>query len=327
MPLASSIWRLCAALLLVAACGGCPTSTAPSVPATTPGSAAAPLSLVVVGDAPLGEAIARAWQSETEENLDVKNVSLEDLAKASRLPADVVVFPSGQVGQLVERELIRPLDAEGLAKAGFNRPDVFDQVRLREMVWGNQTVAVPLGSPRLLVVYRRDVFEELSLAPPQTWKEYQSIADRLAEGGKEDRAVIEPLADGWAGQMLLARAAAYLTHRDQVSPLFDYQTLAPLITSPPIVRALEELVAAHKGQSAARRLTPADAWAEIHSGQAAMAITWPVPAPENTPAPAGPLSFGMLPGGSDVYNVSRSRWDRREDGDETHVPVFPIAGR
>lgn len=318
--------RLCAALILVAACVGCPTPSTPPVPTAKPGVKTAGLTLLVVDDAPLGEAIAREWQSAYEAELDVQAVSLAELAKASRLPGDVIVFPSGQVGRLVQRELIALLDEEALAKGAFNRPDIFDQVRLREMVWGNKTVAVPLGSPRLVLVYRPDIFEELSLAPPQTWKEYQAIADRLAADGKEDRAVIEPLADGWAGQMLLARAAAYLTHRDHVSPLFDYQTLDPLITSAPYVRTLEELVASRKGQPDQPRLTPAEAWTEIRGGKAAMAITWAMPMSEKLTSTA-PLAFGVLPGGSDVYNFSRARWDQRESGEEIHVPIFPISGR
>jgi multiple sugar transport system substrate-binding protein len=286
-----------------------------------------PLKLLVVDDAALGQAIKREWQSRTEKDLDVRNVTLAELSQASRLPGDVVVFPSGQIGQLVERELIGPLDEEALEKGEFNRRDIFDQVRLREMVWANRTLAVPLGSPRLVLVYRRDIFEELSLAPPQTWKEYQSVVNRLAADGQGDRTVIEPLADGWAGQMLLARAAAYVTHRDQVSPLFDYLTFEPLIQTAPYVRALEELIAARKGSSGENRLTPAEAWSEIRSGKAAMAICWAPPAVEKSPTSAAPLAFHLLPGGSDVYNFSRNRWDERESSDERHVPLLAISGR
>ena len=286
-----------------------------------------PLKLLVVDDLPLGQAIKREWQSRTEKDLDVQNVTLADLSQASRLPGDVVVFPSGQIGQLVERELIGPLDEAALEAGDFNRRDIFDQVRLREMVWGSRIVAVPLGSPRLVLVYRRNIFEELSLVPPQTWEEYQAVVDRLTADGKADRTAIEPLAEGWAGQMLLARAAAYVTHRDQVSPLFDYLTLEPLIQSEPYVRALEELIAARKGGARENRLTPVETWSEIRSGKAAMAICWAPPAVEKVPTSAASLAFHLLPGGSDVYNFSRSRWDERESSDERHVPLLAISGR
>ena len=57
---------------------------------------------------------------------------------------------------------------------------------------------------------------------------------------------IEPLAPGWAGLVLLARAAPYAKHRDNYSALFDIETMEPLVAGPPFVQALEELVAAAK---------------------------------------------------------------------------------
>ena len=74
-------------------------------------------------------------------------VSRADVSRASRLPGDVIVFPAGQIGQLVERDLVRLLDDATLEDDKFDRRDIFDQVRLREMVWGQKAVAVPLGSP------------------------------------------------------------------------------------------------------------------------------------------------------------------------------------
>ncbi|MGW8258068.1 MAG: hypothetical protein ACWGMZ_11320, partial [Thermoguttaceae bacterium] len=53
----------------------------------------------------------------------------------------------------------------------------------------------------------------------------------------------------WAGQVLLARAAPYLKHRDNYSSLFRIDTMAPLIDSEPMIRALKELVAASKHAS------------------------------------------------------------------------------
>jgi ABC-type glycerol-3-phosphate transport system substrate-binding protein len=300
-------------------------------------------------DAPLGDAIARAWHAVSEKELNVQGVTQAELSQASRLPADVVVFPAGELGTLVERDLVQQLNEKTLEDMGFDRRDIFDQVRLREIVWGNKLVAVPLGSPRLLLVYRRDLFDKLALAPPQTWKDYQAVVERLAaEGklaseGKAEHAVIEPLADGWAGQMLLARAAAYVSHRDQVSSLFDYQTFDPLIGSAPYVRALEELVAANKERSTDQPATPETAWAAIRGGQAALAITWAHAAAQSAASPSAqqdgakpaeppppsqvPLAFAQLPGASEVYTFSRQKWSDRGTGEEIHVPLLAVSGR
>ena len=47
------------------------------------------------------------------------------------------------------------------------------------MKWGNRTVAVPLGSPQLLLAYRIDIFERLGLTPPVDWAEYQQAIKEL----------------------------------------------------------------------------------------------------------------------------------------------------
>jgi ABC-type glycerol-3-phosphate transport system substrate-binding protein len=333
MPIRANLALLTAALIFAV---GCPApSPGPSVPTTANSPAdQRPLKLLVVDDAPLGEAIAREWKSRTEGTIDVEHVKLAGVLSASRLPGDAIVFPAGYVGDLVERELIVPLDDQALASDKFERREIFDQVRLRDISWGNRTVAVPLGSPQLLLVYRRDLFDKLGLAPPQTWAEYQTILDRLAaepaEGESKLAAAIEPLADGWAGNLFLARAAAYVAHRDQVSPLFHYTTLEPLIATAPYVRALEELVAAQKHSPPAEPRTPQQALADLCSGRAAMAIAWPnPPAKTATETNAGdlPLGFALLPGAAEVYNFQAQRWEQRGADEERHVPLLGIAGR
>ena len=140
------IFTGCASILFA----GCPKTGSTITPSSGPASAATqPLKLLVVDDPPLGEAVHREWKGRTEEELTVVNVGLAELSAASRLPGDAVIFPSGLVGQLAERGLISPLDASALEEPDFNHRDVFDQIRLREMKWGNRTVAAPLGSPQL----------------------------------------------------------------------------------------------------------------------------------------------------------------------------------
>jgi ABC-type glycerol-3-phosphate transport system substrate-binding protein len=333
----SRYWLCSLAALLVALAAGCPTpSPGPASPAAAnPPAAAARLKLLVVDDAPLGDAIAREWKSRTEGTLDVQHVKLNEVLSASRLPGDVVIFPVGHLGHLVERELIVPLDDQALADADFDRRDIFDQIRLRDMAWGNRTVAVPLGSPQLLLAYRRDVFEKLAIEPPRTWEEYARVVERLAaeaqEGERPLAPTIEPLADGWAGNLLLARAASYVTHRDQVSPLFHLTTLEPLLTTPPYVKALEELVAARGGAAAEQQFTPADALEELSAGRAAMALTWAAPQRGAESGASKPselsLAFAPLPGSAEVFNFATKTWEPRSAGEELHVPLLGVSGR
>jgi ABC-type glycerol-3-phosphate transport system substrate-binding protein len=328
-------------LAILAFAAGCPDRTpspaAPTSPAAKTGTM--PLQVLVVDDQPLGVAIARQWKSRTEGALDIRPITREELLSASRLPGDVVVFPAGYVGHLVERELIVPLDDQPLAGSEFDRRDIFDQVRLRDIAWGNRTVAVPLGSPQLLLAYRPDVLEAHGIAPPSTWGEYQQAIDKLTSSESKNRlpelAAIEPTADGWAGQSLLARAAAYVTHRDQVSPLFNYATLDPLLTAKPYERALAELVAAHQGTVAHegtvadREFTPEQAFQELEAGRAAMAITWAPPTPTRQAAEPGkiPIAFRPLPGANEVFNFARKSWEPRGETEDRHVPLLATTGR
>ena len=90
---------------------------------------------------------------------------------------------------------------------------------------------------------------------------------------------IEPLAPGWAGLVLLARAAPYAKHRDNYSTLFNIDTMEPLVAGPPFVQALEELVAAAKfGPPDPFRYDPAAARAAFWKGQCGMTLTWPTAA-------------------------------------------------
>jgi ABC-type glycerol-3-phosphate transport system substrate-binding protein len=338
MPASS---RACGAVCFILLLGlaGCPSPPQPVSPADVDTT---PLRLLVVDDPALGQAIAREWQARTEKTLEVMDVAVNDLAKASRLPGDVIVFPSGLLGLLVERRLIVPLDEEPLAQPEFDRRDIFDQIRLREMTWGNRTVAVPLGSPQLLLAYRADIFAELAIAPPSDWTDYQAVlvklADRAALGDlapPEDqpwRATVEPLADGWAGQLLLARAAAYAAHRDQISPLFRFDSGEPLIGQPPYSRALRELAAAARaGDFGDTRLAPDEAVAELRAGRAAMALGWLAPDPAAVAVPGatskGEIKFALLPGAKLSFNYATKRWDKVESDQPIRVPTLALAGR
>jgi multiple sugar transport system substrate-binding protein len=319
-------------------CTGCPSK--PATPtADTAKTKPGPLVVLVADDPPLAEAIAREWRGRTEEELTVRPITLVELTGAGRLPGDAVIFPSGYLGQLAERSLIVPLENEPLEDSEFNYRDIFDLVRLREMRWAGRTWAAPLGSPQLLLCYRADVFEKLGLSPPADWLQYEQAVERLSdrqaigelapEGDQPWQPAIEPLAEGWAGQLLLARAAAYAMHRDQVSPLFRLGTLEPLIDQPPYVRALEELVAAVKAGGSAQRKSPSEAFTALISGHCAMALTWPTASLRTEPSPArtSKLAFAPLPVSKQAYRLSTGAWEQRGVEDTGPVPLLAASGR
>jgi len=272
---------------------GCPTDdSAPTdrVAGQLPEGVA--LSVVVVDDPPLATAIERLsgeWKGLTDSDLRVRRMSSAELAAAETLDADALIGPSCQVGEVASRAELVPVPDRLLDDKERVWPGIFSLLRVREAVWGKQTVGVPFGSPVLVVYYRADLLEELGREPPQTWAEYRELAalfsDRknLGEAAPPDDApwqgAIEPLGPGWAAIVLLARAAPYVSHRENYSTVFRIDDMEPLIDGPPFVRALEELVAtASPGAPEQLTYDPAAVRAAFWEGRCAMALTWPTAA-------------------------------------------------
>jgi ABC-type glycerol-3-phosphate transport system substrate-binding protein len=328
------------------------------------------LRLLVVDDPALAQQIGRVkgeWKARFGPELEIREDSSGAIASVKAMSADGIVYPPSDLGFLAERRLIRPLEADWINRPELHKSDLFDPGGLAKCKWGEQTFAVPFGSPVFVVMYRRDLFERYHLQPPRDWAEYERVIEMLREHIKDppgfEAADIEPLAAGWAGRALLARAAAYAKHRDYYATLFDKETMVPLIDAPPFVRALDELVAAtNDNSSVSLAVTPADARDAVLTGRAAMAITWPTAAKESSANRDGKsgrqsksdqlsIGFAELPGASQCYNPKSKSWERvqasedeastrKEDGKSgdgsartgpslarQNVPLLSISGR
>ncbi len=311
------------------------------------------LRLAVVDDPALAAAVGRVqgeWNAQTGAELQVQEITEKELNEAESLPADAVICPSHLLGVLAERGLVTPVPKTILRGAQWG--GIFELLRLREAAWGTEIMAVPFGSPVLCCYYRADLLEKLNRRPPRDWNEYQQLAKLLASNsplplgeGQGVRAwcgTIEPLAPGWAGLTLLARAAPYAKHRENFSTLFNVETMEPLVAGPPFVQALEELVAAAKlGPADPFAYDPAAARAAFWKGECGMALSWPTASEKGRGAmgegreESGEarqendirVGFVELPGSRRVYNLSGYAWDRRADDESTQVPLLPVAGR
>jgi len=358
------------ALLLMVA--GCPhnkqgeeTADAPQRPL-----AGVKLRLCVVGDPAIAAACERLegeWDVQTGSELDLEAMTVEQFDKVESIEADAVICPTALVGPLARRDRIVPLP-EKLKESGGEWAGMFELPKVYEAAWAGRVVAVPFGSPVLVCYYRADLFEKLQRKPPATWADYQRLAEQLADRSALGEAApaagapwfgtIEPLGPGWAGLVLLARAAPYAKHRDYYSALFDTETMEPLVAGPAMVRALEELAAAAKlGPPEALDYRLADVRAAFWKGQCGMALCWPtagdcpdfrgarregdrpdsrgarrengtVPLGHASPA-ASPVAVGFaeLPGSKEAYHIGDKAWENRPDAAEGRVPLVGAAGR
>lgn len=286
-----------------------------------------PLRILVLDDAELSSILQREWRAGSEHPVEVTELSTNDLLDQldggkQRLETDVVIFPSALLGQLAEQKLLRPLTAEVLDAAEYQRSDVFDLIRRRETKWNQRPFAVPFGSPTLVLLSRPDVVSE----PPSTWTELNETV-RALEASIPDGMVplAQPMADGWASRNLLMRAACYLYDSSRVSSVFDYATMQPRVASPPFETALDELAKSFPGGSPTD-LTPATSLDAFLQGRAAMAITW-LSASSTAHDLDFPVEVTPLPGSSRRYSPSDKAWKDLPIGETVRVTVLGTAGR
>jgi len=332
----------CCLLLLLAGCSG-PQSNGNGTSGGTP-LADVKLRLLVVGDPELAAAVGQLrgeWNAQTGSELQVESITEVQLGQGDPLAADALVCPSWQLGPLAEQGLLAPIPASLLQANAGDWSDVFELLRRSEATWVGEPLAVPFGSPVFVCYYRADLLEKLGRRPPETWAEYQELAELLADRRNLGAAAppddapwfgsVEPLGPGWAAPVLLARSAPYAKHRDNYSTLFDVRTMRPLVAGPPFVRALEELVAAAKlGSPEQLQYDPADARAAFWQGRCGMALTWPTGAPGGVPGEVARdvrVGFVELPGSTKVFNVRKQSWEARAEDEDPHVPLLGAAGR
>lgn len=341
-------------LALAAAVGGCTSAKDSATPELSTDGASlsgVELKLVVVDDPGLAEAVRLLrgeWQGGTGAKLEVVEQTSAELLGGSELTADALIYPVACLGELAERNWLAPIPKATLNDPQLEWQSIFEADKSRLCTWGTEICAIPFGSPVLTCCYRADLLEKLDRKPPETWAEYQALAELLADRGKLGEAApaegepwfaaAEPLAEGWAGLTLLARAAAYAKHRNHYSALFDMESMAPLIAGEPFVKALDELVAAAQlGPPDKLGFGPAEARQALARGQCGLALSWPAPARSQEFAKDDPsagaaeapldLGFVQLPGAAEVYNLGTQTWDKRRADDDPHVPLVGVSGR
>jgi multiple sugar transport system substrate-binding protein len=342
--------RPIAAIAVVLLAAGCPRPATEADATNSLPFEGQTVRLLIVDDPELGTAIGRLageWKARTGADLVIRQAAESDLLASEPLETDAVIYPAWQLAILAERGAIAPLPNDILRGETLAWQEILPAVRDQETSWGGTIYAVPFGSPLLVCYFRQDLFDRFGKKPPQTWTDYQALAEffhereNLADRASDDAApevaapwsgTLEPLAEGWAGLTLLTRAAAYARHPDYGSTLFDQRSMAPLIARPPFVRALEELIAAQKlAGDGALDLDPQAVRAAFWRGECALALTWPsggwkpeASAGERPPDVAG---YVELPGATEIYNPGEQAWQTGSGDKVRHVPLLGVSGR
>ena len=201
---------------------------------------------------------------------------------------------------------------------------------------------MPYGGSALVLIYRQDAFRReankaaakeagISLEAPRTWKEFDALSrffqKRDWDGdGSPNFGVSLALGedtDGVANSLYLARAASSGKHPHYFSFLFDTDSMAPRLGSPPFVEALAGLVGLREcGPPGIEKFDARAAREAFRAGRTALLIdraeraaTW---------SNDKPIGVAPLPGSDRVYLPDRKVW---EEATPPNAPSYlPLGG-
>jgi multiple sugar transport system substrate-binding protein len=216
--------------------------------------------------------------------------------------------------------------AKAEAEDTFHYMDIAPAFREQVSRYGTDRLGLPCGGSALVLVYRLDAFESQSnraaaqkagvtLEPPSTWTKLDGLA-RFFHGRDWDgqagpdygiALVLGSDAEENGNSIFLARAASLGQHRDHYSFLFDSETMAPRIATPPFAEALKALVSLKfLGPPGMGKFDAQAARAAFRAGKVAMLIdraeraaTW---------SHGKPLGVAPLPGSERVYEPALKVW-------------------
>jgi multiple sugar transport system substrate-binding protein len=273
---------------------------------------------------------------------------------------DVLVFPGDRLGDLVDAGILEVLpealasaSAPREADASAEEPavpkseepdalrfaDILPAFREQVAKYGSDRMAFPYGGSALVLVYDRAAFtrpenraaaekEKLTLEPPVTWEQFDALASFFQgqdwDGdGVADQGVALPLgpdAEGLGNAVFLARAASLGQHRDQYSFLFNADTMAPRVDSPPFVEALDGLLKLEEAGPPAMAGFDAEAARQaFRGGKVAMLIDRAELAARWSHGKA--VGVAPLPGAGRVYDPARKQWEAaRPLNDPSYLP-------
>ena len=311
-----------------------------------------PLVMLVVGDADVGERIARQWRALEDGELELVGMSVQDfVANDFKAPedVDVLVYPPNMISELVNRDRIRKVPGDLIQSPDFNKIGLLKHFRVSIIRHQGETWAVPLGAPNFSLLVNSAVVAEKFV--PKSWSKMDRALSRVASFDEENPDGIQypakvdmPLAERWAAWTFLARAAPSVCNRGKLSTVFDRGNIKPLINQRPFVEALEQLKSIASERS--YELDPAGVFRLMQSGHSAIAMAWPSVAfdPSLTPpvdeavsdgAATGDLNQNLtqsefsvypLPGALRWYDQKSQRWMIRAKSDEKRVGLIGFSG-
>lgn len=285
------------------------------------------LQVLCIDSPAIAENAERRWSAEGLGKVQFTEMTSAEFTESDfQFPPDidVVIYPTELMADLVARSQLLAIPKKYLDGEAANSKEMLQHQQKFLRRYGGEYYSLPLGDVYLTLMYNQKIFDELELKVPENWSEYGEVASKLREQG---HLVEEPMGDGWAGLLLLSRAAAYVRSRGKVSTVFEIADMKSLVNTEPFVRALREMKAA-LGDRVDMTLSPSQIYRNLVAGEAAMGLTWPSSHfVEDDAMVNEDLAVARIPGASEWYNHLDSVWSDRDSNASIHMDLMGCTGR
>lgn len=148
---------------------------------------------------------------------------------------DIIEIYSGAVPRYATADKLVPLDDLFAKYKDKYQLGELNQTMLDGLSYNGKLYALPMQANVMIMVYRKDIFDELGLQPPTTYADLLTVASKIKESGKMEYPLALPFADNTSTlfeQVMASQGKSYL----------DPATNQPTFTTPEAERGLQALV-------------------------------------------------------------------------------------
>lgn len=261
---------------------------------------------------------------------------------------DVLIFPADWAGDFMAPGHLAPIPQE--VQDALDWDDVIPLYGERLTAWGDTIYALPYDGDAHMLYYRKDLIQNeeyasefeaeygYPLAEPDTWTEYEDIAEffnnRIVETDGQQAPIFGALEaqrrNAQSYWVYLSRASGYGKVPGNPCFFFSCEDMAPQVNNPGWVRALEEYIAIRDyGDPNMINYDVSDTRQYFPAGLGVLNIDWgdvgPISVDPNASVVQGDVGFGVLPGGEQYWDYTSGEWVTPEDG-VNHAPFIAFGG-
>ncbi len=195
---------------------------------------------------------------------------------------DVGVFASGWAVEMVDGDLLEPLDAYIAKDDKIDIDDIAPYFREYNQKIGGNTYLITVDGDFQMLYYRKDVLDELGLKPPRNWAEYMDVAkaahgkDLNGDGDGDFGSCIFKKRNAQSYFAIMSIAAAYVQTKGTGHGIFfDPESMKPKINNEAWAEAFRIYKATGEfGPPDELNHDIGDTRALVQSGRCALVIDW-----------------------------------------------------